>query len=159
MTIALPVIDRCTKLNLFRALRSVEMTPTASRVLQFLIDDRTAAAWSLRRLAIAVGRQPRTVDAAIADLKRLGFVTVLYRRRGTALKLVCVEAILQAVSRAVAIAKATAKAAIAMFRRGFQASQKSPSNSPLVFKIGGESVHSGGLTPQLRALLGLPRRE
>lgn len=125
MTIAIPVLDRCTKLNLFRAMRSVEMTPTASKVLQFIIDDRTAPMWCLRRFAVAVGRSPRSVDAAIAELKRLGFIDVIYRRRGAAIKVLRVDAILNAVSRAVAIARQTARAVQHTFLRAFQASQKS----------------------------------
>ena len=123
-TVTIPVLDRCTKLNLFRAMRTVEMTPTASRVLQFLIDDATAPMWSLRRLAIAVGRSPRSVDAAIAELKSLGFIDVIYRRRATSLKVLRVDAILNAVSRAVCIAQQAARAAISMFRRSVYASQK-----------------------------------
>lgn len=156
MNIAIPVLDRCTKLNLFRALRSVEMTPTAARVLQFLIDDKTAGLWSLDRLSIAVGRRPRTVDAAIAELKKLGFITVLYRRRQTAMKVLCVDAILQAVNRAAAIAKRKAQVAISLFRRGVQASQKSATNIHLDLKIGAESRFQGGASNSLKRLLGLP---
>ena len=124
MTIAIPVLDRCTKLNLFRASRTIEMTPTASRVLQFLIDDRTAPMWCLRRFAVAVGRSPRSVDAAVAELKKLGFIDVIYRRRGAAIKVLRVDAILHAVSRAVSIARQTARAVQHTFLRAFQASQK-----------------------------------
>lgn len=128
MIIAIPVLNRCLKLNLYRVRRSVKMTPTASRLLDFLIDDRSAAYWSLARYAIALGVHPRTVDDAIAELKLLGFITVFYRRRQTSVKVLCVDAILSAVSRAVAIAKQRAKAAIALLRRGFQASgQSAPS--------------------------------
>lgn len=124
MNIAIPTIDRCTKLALFRAARTIDMTPTASRVLQFLIDDPGAAYWSLKRLAHAVRRQPRTVDFAIAELKRLGFITVLYRRRITSVKVVLVDAVLTAVSRAAALAKAAARAAKSLFLRMRQASHK-----------------------------------
>lgn len=157
MNIVIPVLDRCTKLNLFRAKRSVEMTPTASRILEFLIDSPTAPYWSLRRLAIAVGRQPRTVDAAIAELKQLGFITVLYRRRQTSIKVVNVDAILTAISRAVCIAKRKAQVAIiSMFRRGFQASQESAFNIHRDIKIGAESRFQGGATSSLKRLMGLP---
>ncbi len=124
MNIAVPVLDRCTKLALMRAARTIDMTPTASRVLQFLIDEPGAAYWSLKRLAHAVRRQPRTVDFAIAELKRLGFITVLYRRRMTGAKVVLVDAVLTAVSRASALAKAAAVAAKSLFLRMRQASHK-----------------------------------
>lgn len=156
MNIAVPVLNRCLKLALFRAMRTVRMTPTAAAVLQFLIDDATAPYWSLRRMSFAVGRQPRTVDDAIAELKELGFVSVLYRRRQTAVKVLNVDAILQAVNRAVAIAKQRAKAAISLFRRGFQASQKSANNLHFDLKIGVESRFQGGATSSLKRLLGLP---
>lgn len=140
MNIAIPVLDRCTKQALFRALRTVKMTFTARMVLEFLFDDETAHAWSLRRFAFAVDRQPRTVDAAIAELKRLGFLTVHYRRRGTAIKVIDVDAILQATNRAVAIAKASAKAAISLFRRTVQASLKSATSIHLDINRGAEDA-------------------
>lgn len=138
--VTIPVLNRCTKLNLFRAMRVVQMTPTAARVLQFLIDDETAWGWSLRRFGHAVGKHPRTIDGAVAELKQLGFIDVLYRRRQTAIKVLRVDAILTATSRAVAVAKQAAKAAISMFRRGFQASQKSATNIHLDILGGAESA-------------------
>lgn len=159
MTPVIAVLDRCTKLNLFRAKRSVEMTPTASKVLEFLIDDAGAAMWSLRRFAFAVGRSPRTVDAAVAELKKLGFIDVLYRRRQTSVKVLRVDAILNAVSRGVAIAKEKARASISLLRRGFQASQQSAANIHLGIKRAADSAYQGGPSPQLLALLGMSRRE
>lgn len=156
MNIAIPVLDRCTKLNLFRASRTIDMSPTASRVLQFLIDDATAPYWSLGRLAHAVGRQPRTVDHAIAELKQLGFLTVLHRRRQTSMKVLNVDAILTAISRAVCIAKEKARAAISMFRRAVQASPKTSEQYPSVLSIGAGSRFQGGPSVYLKRSMGLP---
>lgn len=136
MNIAIPILDRCTKLALMRAARTIDMTPTASRVLQFLIDEPGAAYWSLKRLAHAVRRQPRTVDFAIAELKRLGFITVLYRRRTTSVKLLLVDAVLTAVSRAAALAKAAARAAKSLFLRAVQASHKTSEQFPSLRLLG-----------------------
>lgn len=124
MTIAIPVLNRCTKQALIEAVPNIEMTMTASRVLHFLIYDPTAPYWCVRRMAIAVGRSPRMVDVAMAELKKLGFIDVFYRRRGAAVKVLRVDAILHAVSRAAAIARQAARALQHTFLRAFQATQR-----------------------------------
>lgn len=124
MTIAIPVLNRCTKQSLLEAKRSIEMTFTAARVLEFLIYDPTAPYWCVKRMAIAVGRSPRMVDVAIAELKKLGFIDVFYRRRGAAVKILRVDAILHAVSRASSIARQAARAVQHTFLRAFQATQR-----------------------------------
>jgi hypothetical protein len=159
MNIAVPVLDRCTKLALMRAARTIDMTPTASRVLQFLIDEPGAAYWSLKRLAHAVRRQPRTVDFAIAELKSLGFITVLYRRRMTGAKVVLVDAVLTAVSRASALAKAAAVAAKSLFLRMRQASHKIERSISNVRLLGSKTEDWREQRPPSAALLrsmGLP---
>lgn len=115
MNIAIPVLHRNLKLQLFRVLRSVDMTPTSRMIIEFLIDDPGAPYWARTRFAAACRRHPRTIDLAFDELKKLGFVDVRYRRRQSSVKVLVVDAILHAVNRAVAIAKQVAKAAKAVW--------------------------------------------
>lgn len=116
------------KLALLKALRTVSLTPTAKDVLSFFIDEVASRQWSTERLALAVRKHPRTVDLALAELRAAGFIQSVYRRRRTALKVLVVGAILQAVKDGVRTAKVKATAAISLIRQGFQASQRISSN-------------------------------
>lgn len=147
------------KLALMKASRVVKMTPTAKAVLHFFIDEASSRAWSLLRLAHAVGRSPRAVDAAIAQLKELGFIATVHRRRATALRVVNVDAILAAVKGGVERAKQASAAAISMIRRGVQASRISASNihSHLEKVLENTPWRSQGApTPSLLRALGMP---
>lgn len=116
------------KLSLLKALRVIDLTPTAKDLFSFFVDEVASRNWSTERLALAVRKHPRTVDGALAELRAAGFITVLYRRRQTSVKVVCVDAVLNAVKHGVEAAKAKARAAIALLRNGFQASQRISAN-------------------------------
>lgn len=116
------------KLALLKALRTVDLTPTAKDILSFFIDEADSRKWSTERLSHAVRKHPRTVDLALAELRAAGFIQSVYRRRQTSVKVLLVDAILAAVKRGVLSAKAKASAAISLLRRGFQASQRISAN-------------------------------
>lgn len=116
------------KLSLMKALRVMKLTSTAKDVLSFFIDEVASRSWSTDRLALAVRKHPRTVDRALAELRAAGFITVLYRRRRTSVKVLCVGAILEAVKHGVEVAKQKASAAISLLRKGFQASARVSAN-------------------------------
>jgi hypothetical protein len=116
------------KLALLKALRTVSLTPTAKDVLSFFIDEVASREWSTERLALAVRKHPRTVDLALAELRAAGFIQSLYRRRRTSVKVLAIDAILEAVKHGVRSAKVKAAAAISLIRQGFQASQRISAN-------------------------------
>lgn len=119
------------KLALLKALRTVSLTPTAKDILSYFIDETASRLWSTERLALAVRKHPRTVDLALAELRSAGFVATVYRRRKPSQKVLQVEAILEAVKHGVQVAREKAFAAIALLRKGFQASQRISANIQL----------------------------
>lgn len=163
MDIALPILNQCTKLRLMKVLRSVDMMPTSRMVLEFLIDEPGAAYWARTRFAAACRRQPRTIDLAFAELKRLGFIDVRYRRRKSCVKVLAVDAIMAAIDRATAIAKAVAKAAKAVWNakswaRANKLRSHISTDYPFIEDKGGESAAwrvQGAPTSSLLRAMGL----
>lgn len=100
------------KLRVLESIRRLRLRNSTGRVLEELFDNPHALDWSNDRLAASLRISVRTVEAALAQLRSYGFVSMEYRRRPlTAIKRVCVEAVLKAVSHGVEAAKRACEAA------------------------------------------------
>ena len=84
--IAAPSLNRCEKLSLLRLLYVADLRPSTLKLLHQFIDNAASLLWSSERLAKSISRSARTVDYALAELKQLGIITTVRRRRGTMCK-------------------------------------------------------------------------
>lgn len=103
-----------TKRALIRAGRVLRLCRSTMYVLQELVDNPSSRYWSNERLAASIGFSSRSVETALAQLRAFGFLTMKYRRKATAVKCLCAEAILKAVEAGIAVKKRVCEAAKAL---------------------------------------------
>lgn len=99
------------KRALIRAARVMRLKRSTAYVLMELVDNPNSRAWSNDTMAHATGFHVRTIELALAELRLHGFISMQYRRNMTAIKHLCVEAILRAVEHGVEVAKKARAAA------------------------------------------------
>ena len=107
--IAAPSLNRCEKLSLLRLLYVADLRPSTLKLLHQFIDNAASLLWSSERLAKSISRSARTVDYALAELKQLGIITTVRRRRGTMCKSLNVGRCYEVLGNGVAAAKEPAK--------------------------------------------------
>lgn len=101
------------KRRLLQSPRVLRLPRSTTFVLWELVDNPSSRYWSNERLAASLGFSTRSIEMALAQLRAIGFLTMKYRRKRTAIKSLCAEAILRAVEHGVEVAKkacASAKA-------------------------------------------------
>ena len=116
--IAAPSLNRCEKLSLLSIGYKSDLPPSAARLLHLFIDNAASLLWSSERLAKAIRRSLSTVERSLAELRSLGIISTVRRRRQTCIKVLCVERIRALGEQGVAAAKAACAAAIALVRQG-----------------------------------------
>lgn len=141
------------KLRLLEAARRLRLRCSTGRLLEELIDNPNSRQWSNDRLAESLCYRPRTIELALAELRLHGFISMGYRRQMTAIKHICVDAILLAVKHGVESAKRACAAAKAMIRRGFQDPQRIAPYIHSYFKRDEQSAKWRVQTPPSASLL------
>lgn len=147
------------KLRLLEAARRLRLKRSTGRVLEELVDNPRSRHWSNDRLAESLRFHPRTIELALSELRLHGFISMQYRRKMTAIKRICVDAILLAVKHGVEAAKRACEAAKSLIRRGFQDPQRTAANIHSYFKKGDAEAPWRVQQPASAALLrfmGLP---
>lgn len=76
-----------------------KFTPSARELGRLLVNTGNAIYWSVARLAKTLRCCDRTIVRAFAELKAEGFLTLHRRRRGTTIKIVCIDAIRDGAAR------------------------------------------------------------
>lgn len=151
-----PPLNRCEKLRLLSLLYTVDLSPSTMKLLHRFIDMPASLLWSSARLAISIRRSLRTVDAAMAELKGLGIITVTRRRRGTMVKVLNLSRVEALLRGGVAAAKKAAEVAKSLLGRSkFLIRNNLRPISILDIRKGVEADRRGA-TPYLLKALGLP---
>lgn len=151
-----PTLNRCEKLRLLGLLYTVDLSPSTRTILHRLIDQPGACFWSSARLAISIRRSLRTVDAALAELKQLGIITVIRRRRGTMVKVLNLSRVEALFRGGVAAAKKAAEVAKALLGRGKFLTRNNLRPISILDIRKGVEADRRGATPYLLKALGLP---
>lgn len=110
----------CTreKLNLVSIGYRADLSLSATRVLHLMIDITGATLWSSERLAKAIKRSVRTVERALAELRSLGVLKTVRRRRQTLVKSLCPEKIHALGMAGAAASRKACEAAVSMLKSG-----------------------------------------
>jgi hypothetical protein len=150
------------KRALIRSFRVMRMKRSTAFVFLELIDNPKARYWSNDRMAAACHFHVRTVELALAELRVHGFISMQYRRKMTAVKHICVDAVLLAVKHGVEAAKRACEAAKSLIRRGFQDPQRTAAYIHSCFKKGDADAPwrvQGPAPDYLLRFMGLPTGE
>lgn len=154
----LPQFPAKLKLRLLEAARRLRLRRSTGRVLEELVDNPRSAYWSNDRMAASLMFSVRTVELALAELRAHGFLRMQYRRKMTAIKRICVDAVLLAVAHGVEAAKRACEAAKSLIRKRIQDPQRISAYIHSCFKNGDESASwrvQGAPSPSLLRSLGL----
>lgn len=110
----------CTseKLNLISCGYKAELSPSATKLLHLMIDMTGAVMWSSERLAKSIKRSVRTVERAIAELRAVGALRTVRRRRQTLVKVLDRAAIHRMGMIGAAASRKACEAAVSLLRSG-----------------------------------------
>jgi biotin operon repressor len=75
--------------------------PSADKVGRLLVKVPNAIYWSVERFAETLNCDRRTIVRAFAELKDAGFLKLVRRRRGTTIKVICMDAIRDGAANAI----------------------------------------------------------
>lgn len=156
-------VNRCEKLNLLSVAYKSDLPPSAVKLLHLFIDNAASLLWSSERLAKAIRRSLSTVERSLAELRSLGIISTVRRRRQTLIKVLCPGRIYALGRAGVEAAKAACAAAIAMVRQGkFLTRHQSRPVSISDIKLVDEGAPwrvQGPPSPSLRRLMGMQTGE
>lgn len=111
-------LNQCEKLNLLSIGYEADLPARAVRLLHRFIDRPASLLWSSERLAKSLFCSVRTIERTLAELKELGIVSIVRRRRSTMVKILNLDRIRALAYVGRDAAKAACAAAKSLLERG-----------------------------------------
>jgi DNA-binding transcriptional regulator YhcF (GntR family) len=112
------ILNRCDKLDLLSVLYDADLGPSTKVLLHRFIDRPASLLWSSERLAKSIRRSLATVERCLRELKELGIISTVRRRRQTVVKMLDVQRIRALAYSGVSAAKRACQTAMSLLKRG-----------------------------------------
>ena len=111
-------LNQCEKLNLLSISYEADLPARAIKLLHRFIDRPASLLWSSERLAKSLHCSVRTIERTLRELKELGIVSIVRRRRQTVVKILNPHRIKALAYVGCEAAKAACAAAKSLLERG-----------------------------------------
>lgn len=112
------ILNRCEKLQLLTVIYDADLGPTTKVLLHRFVDMPASLLWSSERLAKSCRRSLATVERCLRELKELGIISTVRRRRQTLVKILDVQRIRALAYEGVSAAKKACAVAMSLLKRG-----------------------------------------
>lgn len=112
------LLNQCDKLNLISVVYDADLGPSTQKLLHRFIDRPASLLWSSERLAKSIARSVRTVERSLAELRSLGILSTVRRRRQTLLKVLSPDRVVAVGRAGVEAARKACEAAMALLGQG-----------------------------------------
>ncbi len=111
-------LNQCEKLNLLSISYEADLPTRAVRLLHRFVDRPASLLWSSERLAKSMHCSVRTIERTLSELKQLGIISIVRRRRQTLVKILNHDRIRALAHVGCEAAKAACAAAKSLLERG-----------------------------------------